>query len=310
LAKELTADYDTSFVESEVDAAVRNYVAYDTGKAKHPFMDGYWLLSEQFGETGKWISTKSKASSSRNDVTTTYKTVYPKLKKVPEVGQEVFFTSDMPELLPLGDPFKGLIYVQCLICTNTTRTISFYYEVSVVDYTGQPAYMIVQNITHHLLPDARVYYYPITFYRKSYEHYVLDYAGFQISYFAKVFDSDGTWTGDSYGDRFQVLIEFPNLNLTIHDVSTSSFQVDVALHNPLSIPLTGVHLALSGAHITSQDLQLSDIPGDSDFVMKGIPVSLNDVSVRHECNLFAKLISNEVSQFSGNAVIHEYTVKK
>jgi len=310
LNKDLDADYDTHFVESEVDAVVRQYVPYDTGKAKHPFLNGYWLLSEEKGQTGKWISTKAKASSKRNDVTTSYKTVFSKPQKVPEDDQEVFFQSSVPPLLVLGSEFTAKIYAKCLICSNTTRSFSLYYEASIIDYTGQPAYLILQNITNIKLPDNQLYYYEVAISRKLYEHFVNDYSGIQFSYFSKVYDSSGTWTGASYGERAQIEIEFPELNITVRNVSTSSFLIDVYLHNPLSIPLTGVYLFISGAHVSSQQISVNDVAGDGDLNLTGIVGTLNDVAVRHECNLYIKLISNEVSQFDGNAVIHEYTVKK
>jgi len=224
----------------------------------------------------------------------------------------VFFSSQVPSVINLGDPFKADVFARCLICKDgaATRIISLYYEVTVIDYTGTPIYLLVQNITHATFKDDLHEFYEVEFARKVYENNVKDNAGFQFSYFAKVYYGNGTWTGASYGERYQIEIATPVLNLVVSNVSTTSFYVDVSLHNPLSIPLTGVTLSLTGAHVTGQELPLQNIDGDSDLKVSGLAMTLNEVPVQHECTLYGRLITNEVSMFDGVVVIHELSKKK
>jgi hypothetical protein len=71
--RKLEDHYDTAFVVSEVAAAVRQYVHFNTGKPEHPFVKGYYLSDESLDATGKMISTKAPGGISRNDVTAEYK---------------------------------------------------------------------------------------------------------------------------------------------------------------------------------------------------------------------------------------------
>jgi hypothetical protein len=67
-------------------------------------------------------------------------------------------------------------------------------------------------------------------------------------------------------------MEEPDLEVRLVNATQSHFFIDVGFHNPLSIPLTGTVLQVSGAWVTDQQIPIGAIATEATFVRPNVLV--------------------------------------
>jgi hypothetical protein len=247
--------YDTDFVASEVGSTVNKWIQYDTGKQKHPYKSGFWLLESDPKATGLKMSTKAVGSSARSDITSTYKSVthIPHFStryivKAPGITFEIVY----PSTVYAGDNFSLTVVADCARCSPSSQS---FLEVSgliqMVTYTGDVV-KILRSGSINVTLDAPHEEQGLTVLPGEYIPYFKD--NYVIEYFAFVkYFENGIYNGTYALKNGRFDIVFPPLALNVVNKTDEKFYLSVSWTNPLNIPLSNGIVRISGAYIADQD---------------------------------------------------------
>ncbi|KAH9499757.1 hypothetical protein Btru_077752 [Bulinus truncatus] len=265
---QINLPYDAPFVFSEVNADKVFWVK--------DFM-GQWQCADLERDCiGKCISTKSVGSNDREDLTDQYK---PKegsaaerisvscaylnmsqkdISTLNEVAdKDVKFSLSEAKVNNLGEDFELLLTMKNT--SDKVRTVSGYFEVSTMYYTGIVADQLKKdNLSNVTLQPNGEMEYKISVPTNDYDKKLKDFGMFDFSMWASVQE-----TGQYFVKKGDYRLHKPHLKVKAptHVTQEDEIQVEVSFINPLNRALTNCFVLVDGISPSTKFRQGDVAPG-------------------------------------------------
>eukprot|EP01123_Difflugia_compressa_P013726 TRINITY_DN653_c0_g1_i1.p1 TRINITY_DN653_c0_g1~~TRINITY_DN653_c0_g1_i1.p1 ORF type:complete len:693 (+),score=127.69 TRINITY_DN653_c0_g1_i1:58-2136(+) len=302
--KEVTAQYDTDFVTSEVGAAIYQWAQYNTGKQKNPDRPGFWLLDINNDGTGHLMSTKAIGKMTREDITSNYKqtafTTFIGYGRHKYQSEAISFEIVAPDVVNIGDNITISIVAQCPGCgPNSYMFLQIAGDIRIVSYVGDVIAILHQGLLNVSL-DAPETTHSIIITADEYQNYLGMNRLVEYNAFIQFYEN-GTFTGQYANRQGHVAFAPPVLAVLPNYLpgnQSSVLSLSVFWSNPLDIELTETILRLSGAYVSDQDYYIGTVD-PMGKVWKESILFEHWTPEGEEIVVFAKLLTNELSPING-----------
>jgi hypothetical protein len=92
-------------------------------------------------------------------------------------------------------------------------------------------------------------------------------------------------------------LDEPDLEVKIVNVSLTHLYLDIAFPNPLSIPLTGAVMQVSGAWVAERELNLGTLPKLANLIVPNVAVKILGWPLTKRIVVSAKVSCKRMQQF-------------